>query len=595
MTPENLLSEWSRLLVESLADAGVRDVIVSPGSRSTPLAWAVLSSSRLRAISIVDERDAGFHALGRAKMTGVPCAVICTSGSAAANYFPAVVEASLSYTPLVVVTADRPFELMDCAAPQTLDQNRLYGEYVRRFAELGMPDAEPAALVGLRRRVLQAVFDATGREPGPVHLNVHMRKPLEPAAAATEAARALVETVDGLLSTPATRVFGGTGTPPGDGMAALGEAASASKRGLVVCGPANAVTPVRAPSLAHFAKLFGCGVYAETTSQLRFAANADVTTLDGLDLLLRAPSFAKAFRPDFVLQLGPPPTSSAWERFVAAHPEIPRYVLAASGFPDPHGTARAVVVADVDATLQAVTTIGQLMSSGRRSEPPWKALNDAAWAAVDAELADGALSEGAAIRVALRALPPGGVFAVGNSLPVRHADAFCRGTDGTVAVWSQRGVSGIDGVVAGAAGAAEAAQKPTVLVVGDVSALHDLGGFAAAAMATVPFVVVILNNDGGRIFEQLPLGKRGVTEDRFRYWTTPHGSSFEGLEKLFRLKYAQPKALAALERLLDEALGRAGCTVLEVPVPPHGAEERYTSLAARVEANVAPLVKSLAT
>jgi 2-succinyl-5-enolpyruvyl-6-hydroxy-3-cyclohexene-1-carboxylate synthase len=173
---------------------------------------------------------------------------------------------------------------------------------------------------------------------------------------------------------------------------------------------------------------------------------------------------------------------------------------------------------------------------------------------------------------------------------VRHADVFCRASDATAVAWSQRGVAGIDGVVAGAAGAAAASKRPTVLVIGDVSALHDLGGFAVASGVKTPLVVVILNNDGGRIFEQLPLADVAAPGDRFVYWTTPHGGGFAGLAQLFRVTYARAESLPLLEHALEGGLSRAGCTVIEVPVPPHGAKDVYRALAERVEVAVQSVV-----
>jgi 2-succinyl-5-enolpyruvyl-6-hydroxy-3-cyclohexene-1-carboxylate synthase len=592
MTPENLLTEWARLLVESLADAGVRDVIVSPGSRSTPLVWAALACDRLTCRSIVDERDAAFFAVGRAKLTGVPSVVLCTSGSAAAEYFPAVVEASLSRTPLLVLTADRPFELVDCAAPQTLDQNRLFGEYVRRFVEVGMPDAEEAALVGLRRRITQAVFDTVGAEPGPVHVNVRMRKPLEPATGATPAGIALAARVTSLVARPFTTASRPERLPGAAALRDLAAACSTAQCGLVVCGPTNNVRQARGALLDRFCESTGFLVYAEATSQLRFAGLSSAGTLDALDVLLRSASFRRTFRPDLVLQIGDPPTSGAWERFAATLGDVPRHVVTAHGWPDPQGTARTVIVADVEAALaELVETVTH--ARGSRAAPAWLPnANAAAWRTVNALLAaETTLSEGAAVRAARKALPEGGLLAVGNSLPVRHIDAFCPADAASSAtVWSQRGVSGIDGVVAGAAGAADANGTPAVLIIGDVSALHDLGGFAAAASLAVPFVVVILNNDGGRIFEQLPLADTGVSEERLRFWTTPHGATFDGLARLFRLAYVRTETLEALRAALDAGLARGGCTVIEVPLPPHGSKERYDALGVRIEDAIRAIV-----
>lgn len=603
MTPENLLAEWSRLLFESLADAGLRDVIISPGSRSTPLCWAALTSPRLHCTSIVDERDAGFHAVGRAKITGVPALVLCTSGSAAANYFPAIVEASMARTPLLVLTADRPFELMDCGASQTLDQTHLYGRYVREFIELGMPDAADVALRALRRRAAQAFFAATARsEPGPVHLNVRARKPLEPVPARSPAALDLAARVDACLGTPITRVSTQTRAASDLAIQSIAASLRASTRGVIVCGPSRFGSTKYGGDLARLAAATGFPVYAETTSQLRHGGTTALTealVADGLDLLLRAPRFRDAFQPDVVLQIGDPPTSGAWERFVSSRPDLARHVLTPHGFPDPANTARTMVVGDVAETLSRLAHRVGAEPRTARSRVWSEALAGASLAAfgvVDALLsAEQVLSEGTATRAVVAAVPSGGMLGIGNSLPVRHVDAFCRAAPAAdLGVWSQRGVAGIDGLVAGAAGAAMASGRPTALLLGDVSALHDIGGFAVAAEVEVPFVVVILDNAGGRIFEQLPFAESGVSEDQFRFWTTPHATRFEGLAECFRVDHTRATTLAELEAQLRRGFGQRGCTIVEVPVPPHGARDQYRDLAAGVDAAVGPFLAGLA-
>jgi 2-succinyl-5-enolpyruvyl-6-hydroxy-3-cyclohexene-1-carboxylate synthase len=594
MTSENLLSEWSRLLVESLADAGIRDAIISPGSRSTSLVWAFSSSSRIRCLSIVDERSAAFFAVGHAKSTGTPALILCTSGSAAANYFPAIVEASLSRTPLVVVTADRPFELMDASASQTIDQTKIYGNYVRRFVELGMPDATDAALLSLRRRATQAVSDALAPEPGPVHLNFRARKPLEPVAGESQAARELTRSVDVLLERPIPRSGVPRRSPDPELVARLTRDCSGARRGVIVCGPSRPVNPATPAHVARLASLSGFPVYAEATSQLRFAPGFDLGSsflLDALDQLLKVPSFRGRFTPDLILQIGEPPVSAAWDRFVGAHSEIPRHVIADYGWPDPHGSAQSIVVANVDETLCAVAR--EIETHRPSADPAWSKFlalaNDAAWRVVDSVLHAPDLSEAAAIRAVSSALPAGSWLSLGNSLPVRHADAFIRCAPLGVSVLHQRGTSGIDGVVSATAGAARATGRPTTVVLGDLSALHDVGGFAAAASVETPLVVVVLNNDGGRIFEQLPVASSDIGEDRLRLWTTPHGRSFAPVSDLFRIRYERPETAPSLARAVAEGLARPGSTLIEVRVPPHGVREQAAEIVTRLEGEIAAL------
>lgn len=594
MTPENVLSEWSRLLVESLADAGLRDAIVSPGSRSTPLAWALLSCSRIRCRSIVDERSAAFFALGHGRAAGFPTLILCTSGSAAANYFPAIVEASQSRTPLVVVTADRPFELLDASASQTIDQTKIYGDYVRRFVDLGMPDPAESALVALRRKAAQTISDSLGPDPGPVHLNFRARKPLEPVDGKSAIATSLTAAVDTVLGRGITVSAAPRRCPAKESVEAIVRECRTVERGIIVCGPAT-FSGGRAPSLvARLSAVTGFPVYAEATSQARFGLGADVEpllALDALGVLLSAPAFRDGFTPDLVLQIGEPPVSGAWERFVGSRPTLSRHVIAPHGWPDPHGTARSLVVADLDQTL--LDLIAASNGSPKPRATPWLTrlarANDAAWRVVDSVLAESGLSEGAAVRAVVNALPDGAVLALGNSLPVRHVDSFVRRGKRGLSVLCQRGASGIDGVVSAAAGAATATGRPTALLVGDVSALHDLGGFAAASSVGVPLVVVVLNNDGGRIFEQLPLSRSNIGEERLKFWTTPHGGHFDGLANLFRLRYEKPASIDLLQQAVTRAVVEPVCTVLEVEVPPHGVREQAAEIAARLGGELAAL------
>jgi 2-succinyl-5-enolpyruvyl-6-hydroxy-3-cyclohexene-1-carboxylate synthase len=268
--------------------------------------------------------------------------------------------------------------------------------------------------------------------------------------------------------------------------------------------------------------------------------------------------------------------------------------VAEYGWPDPQGTARSLVVGDVGESLARLATLlegGEPQAgSGAWSEVLARA-GAAVWKAVDTVLSEETnLSEGAAVRAVTDALPPGTLLAIGNSLPVRHVDLFCIARSGGPAVWSQRGASGIDGVVSGAAGAAHAARRPTLLLVGDLSTRHDLGGFAAAAALDVPFVVVILNNDGGRLFEQLPLAESGVPEELLRFWTTPHGATFEGLASLFRVRYLFVRESGSLADIVRRELKIPGCAVVEVPVPQHGAALQYRAIARAVDLAVASIV-----
>jgi len=325
-----LLGEWARLLFGTLERAGVTDLWVSPGSRSTPFTWAAAHSG-ITLRSVVDERSAGFLALGSARITGRPSALLCTSGSALANYFPAIVEASLSHLPLLVLTADRPLDVQHAGAAQTMDQLKLFGDYVRAFYDLSLPDSAPEALLGARRAVVQAVAQSVGALPGPVHVNLRARKPLEPAAPRSDPERALAQSVSELLSRPILR-FEPHATLANEAVRAAARTIEGAGSGAIVVGPLPAFGSNLAEPIAELAVLTGFPIFAEAGSQVRFELADHPLSFPHFDWLLSARGTAERFRPDLLLYVGQTPTSSALERWAAAVPRktgFGRY-----GYPD---------------------------------------------------------------------------------------------------------------------------------------------------------------------------------------------------------------------------------------------------------------------
>lgn len=590
-----LLAEWARTWIESLADAGVELAVVSPGSRSTPLVWALTATKAITVRVVPDERAAAFHAVGHAKIAECPALLVCTSGSAGAHYLPAIVEASHAGVPLLVVTADRPPELQGCAAPQTIDQIHLFGRHVRDFVELGMPDPSPEAFRGLRRIAAQAVRTAMGPCPGPVHVNFKARKPLEPPSVATDESRAAELIAVATVAVPPTRSRPPRLAPDAASLDDLAGALRTSRRPLFVAGPApTSRARLREAWLALVGRAGGV-LLPEATSQLRFGAPApDTTVADAFPHLLDCEPFrGVAFGADCIVQLGRPPTLAAWERHVAATAGTPRFVLADDGWPDPAGTATAVVTGDAELVFSGLAqrledhrTTGD--AAWRRA---WRGANEATWRAVAESRRGGALGETLAVERVLAALPDGAVLCLGNSLPIRHVDRV-PATERALHVWSQRGANGIDGLVSGACGAAAAARSPTALVVGDVSFLHDLGGLWCARALTTPMAIVVLHNDGGRIFEHLPAAARLAGEpERLDAWLTPHGLDLAHAARLFGLEHAAPTTPADLDEALEGALRRPGATVVEVRVPPGAAFDETRTLAPTIARAVGAAVR----
>lgn len=595
--PANLLTEWARLLMASLRRAGLREVVLSPGSRSTPFAWAALHDPGLRCRTIIDERSAAFFALGHARMTGEPALLVCTSGSAAANYFPAIVEAAESALPLLVLTADRPLELQGAAAPQTIDQVKLYGDYVRAYVELGTPDPDPRMLRALPRLGARALLTSQWPTPGPVHLNARARKPLEPHTADTPAGQELRSLVDGLIERMAPPETP-TVQPSRSAVASLTRACRAARRGLIVCGPASPRDAATLDAVAELARATGFPVAAEAASQLRFPDVDPTPQLDALAALLEAPGLEATLVPDLVIQLGRPPTASAWHAAVARWADSERYVIASHGWPDPSSTATAIVHGPLDETIRAVTRslaqCGEPSGDAVADRDAWRAeladLNERARAVVDTAL-EGAFSEGAAVRAVVDHLPPGDVLAVGNSLPIREVDTFVPAGPRDLTVWFQRGANGIDGLISGAAGAAAASGRPTTLLVGDVSFVHDVGGLRAVRDLPAPLTVVVLDNGGGRIFDRLPMAEvldgeaSGAASRAIRdAWLTPPGVDFEAATRAFGLAFARADDTASVTRGLDRLRDSGG--VLHVVLPEGGTTPHQHELRQRLAAEL---------
>lgn len=580
-----LQTEWARLLIDSFVQSGVGDAVISPGSRSTPFVVAALEHDGLRCTSAIDERSAAHYALGQARSTLRPSLLVCTSGSAAANYFPAVVEASEAGVPLIVLSADRPPELHRCGSNQTTDQLGLFGKHARLFFNLGEPRADRLSLRAVRRVVAQAVAEASGARPGPVHINAQARKPLEPAPA-TGALRALFEEV---LAEPPTKVHRARPLQPSlvehvpDMVVdSVVEAFDSASRPVILCGPADLRSAMFVDALQALSERAEAPILAESSSQLRHWPQT--RALGAFDSIWRTESGRAACRPDFVLQLGMTPVSKGWETLSSAQ-SIRRIVVHPWEWADPTSDAEAVVEADVGSFL---TALSQATFDTSRRDAGFIAnferldvlASDAA-RAILAEPGD-ALTEGGVAHVLLEALPNPSALVVGNSLPIRGVETWAPPSDKSLLVHSQRGVSGIDGVVSGAAGVASTVEGPTTLLVGDVSFLHDLNGLQLAAAVEGPFVVVVINNGGGRIFDQLPI----AGEDRgewMHYFVTPHEADLSSAAATYGCAFRSVSTVSELRRALEESYSASGCMVVEAKVPAGSAREQRQALSERVE------------
>ncbi|PSP83223.1 2-succinyl-5-enolpyruvyl-6-hydroxy-3-cyclohexene-1-carboxylic-acid synthase [Halobacteriales archaeon QS_1_68_17] len=566
MTAPNRNTLWARAFVSELAAGGVDGVCLAPGSRSTPLTAAVAEHPDLRAFSHLDERSAAYFALGRGRRTGRPTPVVCTSGTAAANFHPAVIEASQSRVPLLVLTADRPPELADSGANQTIDQEKLYGDAVRWYRDMPEPEPEPRKLRMLRTTAARALSAATGANPGPVHLNFRFRKPLEPTPVAGDVPEDLpAEAPRGARGRDGPYVTTSRGTPDlaANDRARIVEAVEAADRGLIVAGPADG--GLSRAALSRLAATTGFPVLADPLSDLRFGPHlreTDVPVCGGYDSYLDAPAVADWPAPDVVLRFGASPTSKVLRHYLRDADARQFVVDPAGGWREAEFAATDLVVAD------ECRLAGQVADGvASRAIPNWPDRFAAAergyWEAVADACAE-QFFEGALLReVAALAPDPATVF-VSNSMPVRDLDRFGEPRGADLTVLGNRGASGIDGIVSTALGAGSATDEPLVLVTGDLAYYHDMNGLLALSRCDVDATVVLVNNDGGGIFHLLPIEEFDPPfTDQFK---TPHGLDFAPTADLYDLTFERADDRDAFAAAFQESVAGPGTDVIEVPL-----------------------------
>lgn len=558
-------------LVDALVAGGVRHACVSPGSRSTPLALALARDDRVRVHVHLDERSAAFYAVGLARATDAPVALACTSGTASAEYFPAVVEAAQSRVPLIALTADRPPAVRRTGANQTIDQRELFGAYARAWLEPPVPstaaDAGRWAAVGAR-----AAATATARPPGPVQVNCPFDEPLVPS--------------DGLheRTTPPAPQAAPSDDPPLDEVRAFAEA-YAGARGVITVGQLRRPDTLAVLSLGT---VLGWPVLAEPLSGLRLDAGGVGRALAAGQFLVSDAGWLERHRPGVVLQIGAAPTTRPTQDLLA---DVDRLVVLDRDHLDPDPSHRAEGRIEADPELFAAAawdTRDDVSAAAPEWADGWRAMDLVARAAVDRAL-DGwdEPFEGRVARDVAAFLPHGANLVVGNSMPVRDLDAFMAprrpprvwSAPDLLRVFANRGASGIDGMVSTTLGVAAAGDRPTVALLGDLSFLYDAGALLWSSTLGVDAVFVVLANGGGQIFASLD--QRAVPELE-RLFVTPHPAAIEEVCRAARAGHQLVDRAGGLALALERAVRAGGVQVVEVPIDAARDRARREELRARV-------------
>ena len=547
----NVNALWGSVLVKTLAHVGVKQAVISPGSRSTPLAMAFAAHAGIEAIPVLDERSAAFFALGLAKQRGEPVALLCTSGTAGANYFPAIIEAHESNVPLIVITADRPPEMRACASGQTIDQLKLFGSAVNFFHELAVPELDEPRLHYLRQTVAHAVERALLPNAGPVHLNAPFRDPLAPWDDGGVTAK-FARDIDWDL------FFQHLAPPPGTSVVTSLPQFSTDVHGLIVAGPVQPADPAGYAALVgEIARKLGWPVLADALSPLRNHASVVPHLITTYDAILRNATAAERLNPEVVLCIGNWPTSKVTRTWLETSTAPIWFVTRRSDNRDAlHGRTRHLPVSlgTLAAEVPVSTDPNGYQQMWAGYERRTREAMDARWPKLDE------LFEGRVAKVLAENLPVGATLCVANSMPARDVEYFWPANDRQVRPLSNRGANGIDGTLSTALGCAHGNQ-PTVLLTGDLALLHDTNGWLLQEKFRGSLTVVLINNQGGGIFEHLPVARFDPPFEEF--FATPQLVDFEKLCAAYHVEHVLIGDCRQLGELVA-TLPEKGIRVLEV-------------------------------
>lgn len=555
MNHQENLTKYVAAFVDKLVKTGVKDVVISPGSRSTPMALLMAEHPQLKTYINIDERSAAFFALGIAKASRLPVALLCTSGTAAANYYPAVIEAKLSRVPLIVLTADRPHELRDIGAPQAIDQIHLYGEHVKWFSEMALPEGNVEMIDYAKVNAARAVTTALQAPAGPVHLNFPFREPLMPKL---DPSPFLANTDDSDDQIVLER-----------GNLQLNEQTYESiakqlsdQEGVIICGVID--KPTFVPAVIKLAEKLNYPIIADPLSQLRSGEFPHEHIIDSYDAMLRDERTCEYLTPSVVIRFGGMPVSKPLTRWLKNLRHANHYIVdGGHGWRDPGKMATHMIACDETAFCKNVAANIERREEANNWLTKWKKINEIAKREVKIAVEkEDHLEEGKVAADIIRHLPHGSTLFVGNSMPIRDVDTFFHSNKKNVRILGNRGANGIDGVVSTSLGASIYEQQ-MYLMIGDLSFFHDLNGLHAAKTYGIHLTILLINNNGGGIFSYLP-----QAEDPKHFemlFGTPLDLQFKHAVDLYGGNYQKVNSLKELHRALNEAPKQKGINVIEIP------------------------------
>jgi 2-succinyl-5-enolpyruvyl-6-hydroxy-3-cyclohexene-1-carboxylate synthase len=540
------LTKYLTAYIDELVGNGVDEVVISPGSRSTPLALLFTHHPGVKTYINVDERSAAFFGLGIAKAKKKPVAILCTSGTAAANYYPAIIEARYAKVPLIVLTADRPHELREVGAPQAINQIELYGKHVKWSVDMALPESLPGILNYAKASAARGVSMSTSAPAGPVHFNFPIREPLIPA----------LDSVTFSNSRREKRVIGGLRGLSPEMRDDLLNILKEKQKGLIVCGTGLDESAI--DSIMAFAENQGFPIIADPLSQIRSGEHSKRNVIETYDAFMKIEEVKEAFQPDLIIRFGAMPVSKPLTLFLRGLTDVPFWVVSSGEeWQDPIAKATEFIYCTERLFCRDMKTGADKKATEWLHQ--WQNVNDVSRNIL--QTGEQPWNEGKAVKQLIELLPDGASIFASNSMPIRDIDTFFFNSNRNISVHANRGANGIDGVVSTALGMSTA-NSPIYLLIGDLAFFHDLNGLLVAKRYKLDITVVVMNNNGGGIFSFLPQASEGAYFEEL--FGTPMDLDFASAAAFYGAHYSLVKEESEFGTALQSVEGHQGIKIIEV-------------------------------
>ncbi len=531
---------WADTFVNELAAGGVKYACISPGSRNTALTWAFAHNKKIKKYVIIDERSSAFFALGLANRTDSPVALVCTSGTASVEFYPGIVEAYLQRIPLIICTADRPAELRNTGTNQTINQDNLYKNHIRWFIDAGLPELTTKRINALKNIAAKAIEISCFSERGPVHINFPFRKPFEPHIYTDEINPRTQLLLKKTIVNPAT--FNNAYEPFNEKkLNQLADKLSKLKKGLIIVGPENFGNDFRL-QVYNLSRVLGYPLLADGASQLRYSKQISSSVpqnklICNYEGIFRSNEFTAEYTPEVIIQFGRTPNSKGLEDFYERYSPLKIIVNTEGDIFDPSRkgkTYKCHPVVFCNSLCKLIKHPFDLQGT------KWIEIYEKADASLEnlkrqILFSPDSLSEPGIVNELLNVIPDNSVLMLSNSLPIRDFDFFASRCHKNLTIYHNRGASGIDGIISTALGIASLKKDPVFLITGDIAFYYDINALLIAQKYNIPLTVILINNNGGGIFNSLPIAR--YRNFVYEYFITPHNLDFEKLTKAFNIKY----------------------------------------------------------